>query len=244
MVDKVLLLYEGRQIFFGQATDAKTYFVNLGFICPERSNDPDFLTSITKPTERLIREGYESHVPRTAEDFAAVWQRSPERKILLEELHLWKDKMANEEHQNLLRYRAPQNEQRAQSDESSSPYMIPLIFQVQLLLVRATLRLNQDLPALIGAIVGNMVISLILGSMFYNHSSDTANFLGRTVIIFFGVVLNSMVGAFEGTLLWEHRPIVEKHHRYGFYKPVAEAISSMIANEPNKILMTVAVNTP
>lgn len=45
-------------------------------------------------------------------------------------------------------------------------------------------------------------------------------------------------------MLWEQRPIVEKHYRYGFYQPIAEAISSMIADVPNKIITTVAVNTP
>ncbi|KAF1992911.1 hypothetical protein P154DRAFT_557972 [Amniculicola lignicola CBS 123094] len=209
--DKVLLLYEGRQIFFGKATSAKTYFETLGFVCPQRSNDADFLTAVTQPQERQIRKGYEGRAPQTPDDFAASWQQSSERVQLL---------------------------------PTSSPYMIPLSSQISLLSVRALRRIHQDLAALVGSIVGNTVVSIILGSMFYNLDSTTDSFLGRTVIIFFGVVLNCNIGAFEGTLLWEHRSIVEKHHRYGFYQPVAEAISSMLVDLPNKLLMTVAVNTP
>ncbi|KAF5014922.1 hypothetical protein F66182_13926, partial [Fusarium sp. NRRL 66182] len=50
--DKAVVLYEGRQIYFGPATRAKDYFVNLGFECPARQTDPDFLTSMTSPNER------------------------------------------------------------------------------------------------------------------------------------------------------------------------------------------------
>lgn len=33
MFDRVTLLYEGRQIFFGHITEAKGYFESLGFFC-------------------------------------------------------------------------------------------------------------------------------------------------------------------------------------------------------------------
>ena len=62
--DKVLLLYEGRQIYFGTTASAKTYFTNLGFVCPERSTTADFLCSLTNPLERKMINGYESKVSR------------------------------------------------------------------------------------------------------------------------------------------------------------------------------------
>lgn len=34
LFDKVTVLYEGRQIFFGLAKDARSYFERLGFECP------------------------------------------------------------------------------------------------------------------------------------------------------------------------------------------------------------------
>ena len=38
--DKVVVLYEGRQIYFGPTTAAKDYFVNMGFVCQERAVRP------------------------------------------------------------------------------------------------------------------------------------------------------------------------------------------------------------
>ena len=80
--DKVVLLYEGRQIYFGPTTAAKDYFVNLGFVCAERATTGDFLTSLTNPAERMVREGFESRVPRTPDEFAVVWKKSEARQLL------------------------------------------------------------------------------------------------------------------------------------------------------------------
>ncbi|PQE33697.1 ABC transporter protein [Rutstroemia sp. NJR-2017a WRK4] len=55
MFDKVTLLYEGRQIYFGPCDEAKSFFTDLGFICEERQTTADFLMSLTNPDERLIK---------------------------------------------------------------------------------------------------------------------------------------------------------------------------------------------
>ena len=84
--DKVVVLYEGRQIYFGPTTSAKEFFVNMGFVCAERATTGDFLTSLTNPAERVVREGYEHRVPHTPDEFAAVWQQSDERVRLLQDI--------------------------------------------------------------------------------------------------------------------------------------------------------------
>ncbi len=84
--DKVVVLYEGRQIYFGPTSAARAYFVNLGFHCTERATTGDFLTSLTNPVERIVREGFEGRVPRTPDEFAAVWQQSEARSLLLQEI--------------------------------------------------------------------------------------------------------------------------------------------------------------
>ena len=59
--DKVALLYEGRQIYFGEKDAAKTFFINMGFDCPLRQTTADFLTSLTSPAERIVRQ---CHTPQ------------------------------------------------------------------------------------------------------------------------------------------------------------------------------------
>lgn len=84
--DKVVVLYEGRQIYFGPTAEAKAFFVNMGFSCPERATTGDFLTSLTSPAERVIREGFENRVPRTPDEFAEAWKRSQDRSRLIQEI--------------------------------------------------------------------------------------------------------------------------------------------------------------
>lgn len=80
-----MLLYEGRQIFFGDTNSAKTYFISLGFVCSDRATTADFLTSLTNPDERVnvIRKGFEARVPRHPDEFADIWKKSSERASLL-----------------------------------------------------------------------------------------------------------------------------------------------------------------
>lgn len=84
LFDKILLLYECQEIFFGPGSTAIDYFSRLGFDCPSKITIADFLTSLTNPTEaaQLVRSGIE-HVPLTAENFGKAWSRSDERKGLL-----------------------------------------------------------------------------------------------------------------------------------------------------------------
>lgn len=54
--DKALVLYEGRQIYFGKTTEARAYFEKMGFVCPDRQTDADFLTSMTSVSHPLQYE--------------------------------------------------------------------------------------------------------------------------------------------------------------------------------------------
>jgi ABC-type multidrug transport system ATPase subunit len=84
--DKAVVLYEGRQIYFGPCDQARQYFIDMGWECPPRQTTGDFLTSVTNPTERKVREGFENKVPRTADEFEKYWKASQHRKALMEEI--------------------------------------------------------------------------------------------------------------------------------------------------------------
>ena len=71
LFDKVLVLCEGRMIYFGPRQYAREYFETMGFVCPRGANIADFLTSVTVSTERTIRPGFEGSVPNTAAEFEA-----------------------------------------------------------------------------------------------------------------------------------------------------------------------------
>lgn len=86
LFDKVCVLYEGEQIFFGKTTAAKAFFEEMGFECPDQQTVPDFLTSLTSPAERKAKKGYEHSVPHTPAEFAQRWKESDAYKALQEEI--------------------------------------------------------------------------------------------------------------------------------------------------------------
>jgi ATP-binding cassette, subfamily G (WHITE), member 2, PDR len=88
MFDKVTLLYEGRQIFFGPCAEATAFFARLGFEPAPRQTTADFLTSLTSPAERehLVKPGFEGMTPRSAEEFATAWEESHEYARLMRDI--------------------------------------------------------------------------------------------------------------------------------------------------------------
>lgn len=60
--DKVTILYEGRQIYFGRVESAKQYFINQGWQCLERQTTADFLTAVTGPYPSFL-PNYRPHSP-------------------------------------------------------------------------------------------------------------------------------------------------------------------------------------
>ena len=92
LFDKVSVLYDGEQIFFGKTTEAKRFFVDMGFDCPKQQTTPDFLTSLTSPAERKARHGFENQVPRTPEEFATRWKTSKEYRRLLADIQAFEQK--------------------------------------------------------------------------------------------------------------------------------------------------------
>ena len=82
---KFLVLSEGRELYYGPASEAKMYLETMGFVCPPGANIGDFITSVAVPIERKVRPGYENTVPVTAEDFKDLFHTSSYYQRMLQE---------------------------------------------------------------------------------------------------------------------------------------------------------------
>lgn len=200
MFDKALVLYDGRQIFFGRANEAKQYFERLGFECPARQTTPDFLTSMTSPQERIVRAGCEGTAPRTPDDFAAAWKTSPEYKALQTEIEEYKT-----EHPlggaDAEAFRASRRQQQAKHASAKSPYTLSYTQQIKLCLWRGIRRLLGDPSLTLGSLIGQSCMALIIGSVFYNLQPNTASFFQRGALIFFACLMNAFASALEVSCL-------------------------------------------
>ncbi|KAF9875065.1 ABC transporter [Colletotrichum karsti] len=241
LFDKVTVLYEGRQIYFGKIDQAKQYFENMGFMCPDRQTTPDFLTSMTSPSERRIRPGYEDQAPRTADDFAARWKDSREHSALMSDISAYEKahpaKVRLEEFQQSIKA------ERSSFQRLKSPYMITYPRQVKLCLWRGWKRLVADPGFTISSLVFNIIVGFVLGSMFFNLKADSSTFYYRGGLIFFALLFNAFASEMEVLTLYAQRPVVEKHNRYALYHQSAEAISSFILELPYKITNVFTFNS-
>jgi len=241
--DKVLLLYEGRQIFFGSTRSAKQYFVDMGFVCPKRQTDADFLTSMTSTSERIVKEGFEKTVPRTSDEFAARWRQSSQRESLLKDIDQF-DQQYPIGGASLQEFKESMRLQQAKNARKGSPYTLSYWQQVKLCLWRAWVQLIADPSITFTQLLANFVMSLIISSVFYNLDMTAASFFSRGALLFFAILMGAFGSALEILSRYSQRPIVEKHSRYALYHPSAEAISSMICDMPYKILNAITFNLP
>lgn len=134
--NKVIVLYEGRQIFFGPCSAAREYFIEMGWDCPPRQTTGDFLTSVTNPSERKVREGMEGQVPRTPDDFEKYWKNSPNYTALRKEISEYHEEYplggaAEKAFDETKRHR------QAKHARPKSPYTITIPMQVRLCVKRA-----------------------------------------------------------------------------------------------------------
>jgi len=196
LFDKVCVLYEGRQIFFGRTGDAKQYFVSMGYRCPPRATTPDFLTSMTSPKERIIREGFEGKVPRTPDEFAKAWRESPEYKALQADIEAYKSTHPIDGPDAQV-FRASKKAQQAKSQRAKSPFTLSYVQQIQLCLWRGWRRLIGDPSLTLGALIGNFGMALIIASVFFNLQPTTSSFFQRGALLFFACLMNAFASALE-----------------------------------------------
>ncbi|ODV77050.1 multidrug resistance protein [Suhomyces tanzawaensis NRRL Y-17324] len=240
LFDKVVVLYEGYQIFFGKADQAKDFFVRMGWECPQRQTTADFLTSLTNPAERVPLPGYEDSVPKTAKEFEQYWKNSPEYAALTKEIDEHIALTDNGDTKQM--YHDSHVARQSKNISAKSPYTVSFFMQVRYLMGRNILRVKGDPSVSISSISGQVIMALVLSSVFYNMKSVTSSFYYRGASMFFAVLYNAFASLLEIMSMFEARPIVEKHKQYALYRPSADALAGIITELPTKLCMSTAFN--
>jgi ATP-binding cassette subfamily G (WHITE) protein 2 (PDR) len=222
LFDKAIVLYEGRQIFFGSTKRAKQYFEEMGWYCPPRQTTGDFLTSVTNPSERQAKEGYEKQVPRTPDDFERIWRNSPDFARLQEQIQAHEEEFPVGDQRKLEEFRASKLDSQANHTRPKSPYVVSVYMQIKLNMKRAVQRIWNDKASTFTPIIGNIIMALIVGSVFFGTPDASAGFFAKGSVLFFAVLLNALSAISEINSLYAQRPIVEKHKSYAFYHPATE----------------------
>ena len=239
LFDKVVVLYDGYEIYYGSCDRAVDFFQQMGWWRDPKQAAPDFLTAITNPIERRTRPGMEEKVPRTAAEFSKYWKNSHDYLELKTKIQDFKREHPVNDGSSI-EFQSAHVEQQAKHTRASSPYLLSIPMQIRLCLRRAFQRVRNDLPTAMSTVVVQVVLSLIIGSIFYNSPNTSDAFFQKGAVLFFAILMNALITMNEILQIYSQRPIVEKQVRYAFVHPFTEALASSIIDLPIKMLRCTA----
>ncbi|KAH8684346.1 putative ABC multidrug transporter [Tricladium varicosporioides] len=235
--DKITILHEGKQIFFGTLIEAEEYFSSLGFEKPERQTLSEFLVSVTESGLYSTKDDWFDRVPRSVEDFMQCWRRSPYYAKFQEDIEAQQTGRSPSENFEKKRFhKQPLSPNSEPAAHLQAGYILSSAEQLSVTFERALQRLRGDKPLFFASIFVPTFVALIFGSAFYNTPDTTQGFFSRQGVIFFGVLFNTIQTLAEVATQYSQRPIVQKQQSFAMYHPGIDAISSMVSLWPMKMI--------
>ena len=232
MMNKVLVIAEGRMIFQGPANEAKQYFIDLGLHCPDRETTADFLTSVTDPVQREFREGYEVRAPKTAEEFERAFKNSQNYQKVLADVEDYEKQLNRTDHEDAREFKESVKEQQSKRVSATSSYTVSFWRQVLACTQREFWLVWGDKPTLYTKFFIIIANGLIVGSLFYGQSNDTAGAFSRGGTAFFSILFLGWLQLSELMKAVSGRVVIQRHREYAFYRPSAVVMGRILADFP------------
>lgn len=229
LFDKVIVINEGRQVFFGPAKEARAYFEGLGFLEKPRQTTPDYLTGCTDPFERDFPPRRSSDdVPSTPDQLVAAFDKSKFSKQLSTEMSEYYQQMQREKEVYDDFQTAVKDSKRHTSEKSV--YSIPFYLQVWALVKRQFLLKWQDKSSLVVSWVTAIITAIMVGTVWLDLPVTSAGAFTRGGVLYIALFFNASQAFSELISTMTGRPIVNKHRAYTFHHPSALWIAQLIVD--------------
>ncbi|KAI0873533.1 ABC-2 type transporter-domain-containing protein [Hypoxylon argillaceum] len=232
LMDKVLVIDEGREIYSGPAKEAKQYFIDLGFECPEQQTTADFLTAVTDPRERRFRPGFEGKAPKTPEELESAFRSSPNYQKLIDDVQDYEEYLHNTEFEDTKRFEGAVQEAKSGNVSKKSPYTVSFPRQVLNCTKREFWLLLGDTTTLWTKLFIIISNGLIIGSIYYNEPFSTAGAFTRGGACFFSIVFLGWLQFTELAKAVSGRAVAARQKDYAFYRPSAVSLARVITDLP------------
>ena len=193
-------------IYYGPADAARDYFIEMGWEPANRQTTADFLVAVTDSNGRMAREGYESRVPRTADEFVQYFQKSKlaaENRAnistflsshLLYDDGTTPDVLAglppapsvplSEKEEKQRHYIMSAHAERAKHSNPKSPYTISVVAQVREVMKRRVQILKGDWSAQAITLFSYIFQAIIMGTIFLGLEESTGAFFSRGGVLY------------------------------------------------------------
>lgn len=231
LFDKVLVIDEGKQVYFGPASTARSYFEGLGFLPRPRQTTPDYVTGCTDDFEREYQEGRSAdNAPHSPATLEAAYNASELAKNLELEMAAYKTSLSAEadKHED---FKVAVLEAKRRGAPKKSVYNVGFHQQVWALMKRQFVLKMQDVLALVLSWIRSIVIAIVLGTLYLNLGQTSASAFSKGGLMFISLLFNAFQAFSElaGTMVG--RPIINKHKAYAFHRPSALWIAQIIVDQ-------------
>jgi ATP-binding cassette, subfamily G (WHITE), member 2, SNQ2 len=175
LFDRVLVIDGGKQVFFGPASAARSYFEGLGFLPRARQTTPDYVVGMTDEYEREYAAGRsEANAPHSPATLEAAFKESVYAKALDEEMAEYKKALA-EEADKFDDFRVAVREQKRHGASKRSVYSVAFHQQVWALMKRQFVVKSQDRVTLFISWLRSVIIAVVLGTLYLNLGQTSAS---------------------------------------------------------------------
>jgi ATP-binding cassette subfamily G (WHITE) protein 2 (SNQ2) len=229
LFDKVLVLDEGKQIYYGPMQGARPFMEELGFVCDDAANVADFLTGVTVPTERHIKDGYQDQFPRTADEIRSHYLKSSIKAEMEEEYNYPETDIAEANTQD---FQEAVRSDKHKSLPKGSALTTSFVNQVRACVIRQYQILWGDKATFIIKQGSTLVQALIAGSLFYNAPTNSSGLFLKGGALFFSLLYNTLMAMSETTDSFTGRPVLAKHKGFALYSSTAWNIAQIAADLP------------
>ena len=212
LFDNLIILAEGEIIYFGPFQEALAYFDNLGFAPRPEENPADFLQNVVQTPDLFLKEGAQL-TTRTITQFRDKYKKS----------HYYQDS------QDIIA--TPIREVRR--DWADAPqYTNNLWQQIKLCLRREMIMKKYDPAPSRTRLLKSVIISFILGTLFFNLGNTQQDSINKLGLMFFSVAATSMGSMVTLPPLIKARPVFYEQKAGHYFKPIAYFLAVTLSEIP------------
>ncbi|CAO1620658.1 unnamed protein product [Parajaminaea phylloscopi] len=231
--DKVLVIDDGRCVYYGPRQEARQYFIDLGFADRPRQTSADYVTGCTDKYERLFQEGRDaSNVPSTPEALEEAYKKSDICRRMVEDKNAYDAEVRESQPQYADQFRQTVRHEKHFGTNSRSQYTVSWAQQVYALFLRQMQMTLGNKFDIFMSYFTSIVLALIAGGVFFNLPATSAGAFTRGGDIFILLLFSSLTAFAELPTMMLGRPILARQAGFAFYRPSAQVVAALLADFP------------
>jgi hypothetical protein len=214
LFDKVLILDQGRQVYYGPPSQARAYFEHLGYKALPRQSTADYLTGCTDPNERQFAPGRSANdTPSSPQALESAFLGSPTYRSVQDSLEKYKG-LVEHDKADQEAFRAAVAADKKKGVSKKSPYTLGFTGQVRALTVRQFQTKMQDKFQLFTSFGLSTILGVVIGCSFIDLPLTSGGAFTRGSVIFmallttcldaFGEVRLSLVIMITAECIFDH----------------------------------------